>query len=101
MDFPTSSLQNQYIQKKNKFPFRFGFVILFIISVGLNVYLLYFDQKTDAVVASIPQDSGKISQNSVEPLQPEVYKRSEEHTSELQSRRNLVCRLLLEKKKTK
>src|SRR5690606_39499889 len=28
-------------------------------------------------------------------------KRSEEHTSELQSRENLVCRLLLEKKKTK
>src|SRR5690606_40096536 len=26
--------------------------------------------------------------------------RSEEHTSELQSRENLVCRLLLEKKKT-
>src|SRR5690349_23445702 len=28
-------------------------------------------------------------------------RRSEEHTSELQSRRDLVCRLLLEKKKTK
>ena len=28
------------------------------------------------------------------------FERSEEHTSELQSRRNLVCRLLLEKKKT-
>src|SRR5690606_1081127 len=28
------------------------------------------------------------------------YVRSEEHTSELQSRENLVCRLLLEKKKT-
>src|SRR5438874_8281824 len=28
-----------------------------------------------------------------------VNKRSEEHTSELQSRRDLVCRLLLEKKK--
>src|SRR5690606_40375254 len=27
------------------------------------------------------------------------YARSEEHTSELQSRENLVCRLLLEKKK--
>src|SRR5690606_42130926 len=27
--------------------------------------------------------------------------RSEEHTSEVQSRENLVCRLLLEKKKTK
>src|SRR2546427_9539277 len=30
-----------------------------------------------------------------------VVKRSEEHTSELQSQSNLVCRLLLEKKKTK
>src|SRR5215471_20856613 len=29
------------------------------------------------------------------------YVRSEEHTSELQSRRDLVCRLLLEKKKKK
>src|SRR5690349_23992045 len=28
-----------------------------------------------------------------------LAKRSEEHTSELQSRRDLVCRLLLEKKK--
>src|SRR3712207_9379324 len=31
---------------------------------------------------------------------PSRYKRSEEHTSELQSRQYLVCRLLLEKKKT-
>src|SRR5690606_39282571 len=30
-----------------------------------------------------------------------LLKRSEEHTSELQSRENLVCRLLLEKKKKK
>src|SRR5690606_41419680 len=29
----------------------------------------------------------------------QVARRSEEHTSELQSRENLVCRLLLEKKK--
>src|SRR5215469_18915228 len=28
-----------------------------------------------------------------------LWRRSEEHTSELQSRRDLVCRLLLEKKK--
>src|SRR2546430_13735453 len=32
--------------------------------------------------------------HAVEPLEP----RSEEHTSELQSQSNLVCRLLLEKK---
>src|SRR5438105_7384692 len=31
----------------------------------------------------------------------EQHSRSEEHTSELQSRVDLVCRLLLEKKKTK
>src|SRR5436309_6107355 len=31
----------------------------------------------------------------------ELHCRSEEHTSELQSRENLVCRLLLEKKKIK
>src|SRR5690606_41327032 len=31
---------------------------------------------------------------------PRMADRSEEHTSELQSRENLVCRLLLEKKKT-
>src|SRR3712207_8195552 len=30
---------------------------------------------------------------------PESFRRSEEHTSELQSRQYLVCRLLLEKKK--
>src|SRR5690349_22521814 len=31
--------------------------------------------------------------------EPSTRMRSEEHTSELQSRRDLVCRLLLEKKK--
>src|SRR5256886_12645034 len=35
-----------------------------------------------------------------EGLRATVYDRSEEHTSELQSQSNLVCRLLLEKKKT-
>src|SRR5260370_31660955 len=33
--------------------------------------------------------------------EPKPELRSEEHTSELQSHLNLVCRLLLEKKKTK
>src|SRR2546430_4222210 len=32
-------------------------------------------------------------------LESDVKERSEEHTSELQSQSNLVCRLLLEKKK--
>src|SRR5690349_24206859 len=34
------------------------------------------------------------------PIAPSMF-RSEEHTSELQSRRDLVCRLLLEKKNKK
>src|SRR5690606_41168861 len=38
---------------------------------------------------------------SVEPSLRLIVSRSEEHTSELQSRENLVCRLLLEKKKKK
>src|SRR5215469_9681853 len=40
-------------------------------------------------------------QHAIAPTKPWLlyYARSEEHTSELQSRRDLVCRLLLEKKK--
>src|SRR5690242_21616200 len=39
-----------------------------------------------------PPDRGRVGR----PLQ--IHRRSEEHTSELQSHVNLVCRLLLEKK---
>src|SRR5690625_6835198 len=38
---------------------------------------------------------------TLKPRKGEVFLRSEEHTSELQSRGHLVCRLLLEKKKQK
>src|SRR2546427_1912033 len=38
---------------------------------------------------------------STRPSASAPKRRSEEHTSELQSQSNLVCRLLLEKKKTK
>src|SRR5205809_4811615 len=39
--------------------------------------------------------------HAVQTIGPVLLKRSEEHTSELQSRLHLVCRLLLEKKKHK
>src|SRR5438045_8024412 len=39
--------------------------------------------------------------NAAFEAQEQVGRRSEEHTSELQSLRHLVCRLLLEKKKMK
>src|SRR2546430_13164745 len=38
---------------------------------------------------------------TLQSIPPEAEERSEEHTSELQSQSNLVCRLLLEKKKNK
>src|SRR5690606_41078956 len=44
------------------------------------------------------QCPGKSKQRGAE---RRAHARSEEHTSELQSRENLVCRLLLEKKKKK
>src|SRR2546421_3516827 len=46
---------------------------------------------------------GVLGREAAEPLAREGREgvRSEEHTSELQSRSDLVCRLLLEKKKTK
>src|SRR5690606_40086325 len=53
--------------------------------------------------ASPPSGSGSVgSTRAVQPSHPRTGQcpgaRSEEHTSELQSRENLVCRLLLEKK---
>src|SRR5687768_17870267 len=43
--------------------------------------------------------SGFFPEGQNRPFWPSGKKRSEEHTSELQSRLHLVCRLLLEKKK--
>src|SRR3712207_8425541 len=42
---------------------------------------------------------GKVTRWTVSAAKARSYQRSEEHTSELQSRQYLVCRLLLEKKK--
>src|SRR5690349_22266285 len=54
----------------------------------------------------IQQDAEKVRQRSLSASvlfnggsEDDAGSRSEEHTSELQSRRDLVCRLLLEKKK--
>ncbi len=74
MDIPPSSLNNQNIQKKKEFPFQLGFVLLLIISVGLNIYFLYFDQEAD-VVASLPQAAEEKSQDVTDLLPPEVIKK--------------------------
>src|SRR5258705_2305017 len=51
------------------------------------------------VVAPGLETSTPLPCHAFEPERAVVLKRSEEHTSELQSLRHLVCRLLLEKKK--
>src|SRR5436309_4795748 len=53
---------------------------------------------TDEGVHALRHDPQRVD---VEPRVGLIQDRSEEHTSELQSRENLVCRLLLEKKNVK
>src|SRR5256885_9940638 len=59
-----------------------------------EMYTRYADRKKwkVEVLGADPSDKGEFNEVS--------FMRSEEHTSELQSPCNLVCRLLLEKKKT-
>src|SRR2546427_1901549 len=68
-------------------------------SRGADYVLLLND---DAVVTpeflGVLVDVGERAED-IGALGPVVVHRSEEHTSELQSQSNLVCRLLLEKKK--
>src|SRR5205814_4411269 len=54
----------------------------------------------ESVLVAAPTGSGKtvVAEFALERALSQRRKRSEEHTSELQSLRHLVCRLLLEKK---
>src|SRR5688572_31805458 len=63
-------------------------------TIRIPVHMLETLNKLRRTTTALVQDLGR------EPT-PEEIGRSEEHTSELQSQSNLVCRLLLEKKKIK
>src|SRR5438132_4487179 len=59
---------------------------------------------TRALAVPLTRDTGSRSEMNTPPRTKswiETWPRSEEHTSELQSHSDLVCRLLLEKKKNK
>src|SRR5690606_41628190 len=63
---------------------------------GLELHMVNFVEairKKDKSIINAPIEAGSHIAT--------ISQRSEEHTSELQSRENLVCRLLLEKKKQK
>ena len=57
-----------------------------------------FAEKFNLPFSLLADETGEVSK-LYDSLRNLWFYRSEEHTSELQSRRNLVCRLLLEKKK--
>src|SRR5437016_11740001 len=56
---------------------------------------------SEPLVVTFPKNLDHKSLDRFLVIHDAVGQRSEEHTSELQSLTNLVCRLLLEKKKTK
>src|SRR2546430_12575466 len=66
-----------------------------IYTLSLHDALPIYSMVRDAVaLGTSPEDALVMAS-----LNPATWHRSEEHTSELQSQSNLVCRLLLEKKK--
>src|SRR2546429_6046725 len=61
-------------------------------------YTTLFRSQRTTSASPIPV-SGRLGSGEIHLERQRVVARSEEHTSELQSRLHLVCRLLLEKKK--
>src|SRR5690554_6658956 len=57
-------------------------------------------KKAGADLLNVHYEASPHLHRTIESIHQQGMKRSEEHTSELQSRPHLVCRLLLEKKKT-
>src|SRR5690606_41995909 len=66
----------------------------FVQACGKRVRIVDVDEEIGGEV-----EHGAIVRRAPAPPSAQQPPRSEEHTSELQSRENLVCRLLLEKKK--
>src|SRR5690349_24023848 len=91
-------------------PFEVNFGLFFWTWVTfLGLFLLLWKFVWPQMLAATEAREAKIKQQLAEAERlnaeakasvAEQTKRSEEHTSELQSRRDLVCRLLLEKKYT-
>src|SRR6266511_4646635 len=86
--------------------FNFFFFFFFNDTATTEIYTLSLHDALPISGRSGPRSRcgwrpGSSSPASIRPLSSSCRPRSEEHTSELQSRENLVCRLLLEKKKKK
>src|SRR2546430_7545213 len=84
------------------FPYTTLFRSILPPGVKINQTQAMLNEALERTVAFLPWSAGTMSHFEYElyekNLPPDQW-RSEEHTSELQSQSNLVCRLLLEKKK--
>src|SRR2546429_6553693 len=86
--FPYTTLfRSQQKRKKQK---QTSILIALALLGGLGYFFLGY----------LPEERNRTKEEIEEVLKENYLVRSEEHTSELQSRLHLVCRLLLEKKKT-
>src|SRR3954453_20659861 len=82
----------------------------FVSSLKITCFFFFNDTATTEIYTlslhdALPISANEVWSREVEDLLRELFRRrsstrSEEHTSELQSRPHLVCRLLLEKKNT-
>src|SRR6266496_5347084 len=83
------------------------YFIMFRISSLISVFFFFFlmirrpPRSTLFPYTTLFRSPPRAPRGPGTPIPPPPRSRSEEHTSELQSRRDLVCRLLLEKKKKK
>src|SRR5690554_7105835 len=81
------------------FPYTTLFRSKYLVAPGELFANLAAIKKMEVDYTHLDEDQVAAIQSFWETFDPE--RRSEEHTSELQSRPHLVCRLLLEKKKKK
>src|SRR5690349_24607542 len=82
-------------------PFFFFFFFFFNDPATTEIYTLSLHDALPIYLTHISPNTSSANQLDHLVLAALRSDRSEEHTSELQSRRDLVCRLLLEKKKKK
>src|SRR5688572_32476357 len=90
-----------YLYPYNLYPYRFFF---FNDTPTTEIYTLSLHDALPICLAAerkLPQFREEVRRLELEAADFLAELRSEEHTSELQSQSNLVCRLLLEKKKKK
>src|SRR5262245_62641679 len=83
------------------FPYTTLFRSLYLAAAGVGTLGIVDNDVVDLsnLQRQVAHSNERIGVPKVDSAETSIHERSEEHTSELQSLRHLVCRLLLEKKK--